>query len=568
MVRHKRGGGGNPGVSNRNGLCLNDVGGLSEQIRRIKNLIEFPLRFGGDSSCVVNDLSHGIVLYGAQGTGKSLVIRALANELTPRINFLNIYGDMLSDNPLKEARESVDPKLTADSVEIVYKSKLDRLLNRALDCAPSVVVLDDIHLLCSSKKNVTDKENNFYRTLSTFLDENRSNKRVVVLAATNQLESVHDGLRRPGRLEEEIEFPVPSAAERLEILRKIFSKITHNIPETCLEAIAEDAHSYTGADLNRVYRESLYNCLLRRSETIDTKLINEKDVRTALRKVKPTSMREITLEVPKVYWKDIGGMERVKKKLEQAVVWPLKHPEAFTRLGIQPSKGVLMYGPPGCSKTMIGKALATESQLNFIAIKGPELFDKYVGESEKAVREIFRKAKQAAPAILFFDELDALASERGGSGSQSCTVGDRVLAQLLTEIDGIEELDGVTIVAATNRPDKVDMALLRPGRLDSIIYVPLPDTETRVEIFKIRMNRMSVSEMARENIGQLAESTTGYSGAEIVALCQEAALLALEEDMNAREVEMVHFTKAFEVVKPRTSSILIDFYSQYQLKNS
>uniref|UniRef100_T1KHC6 AAA+ ATPase domain-containing protein n=2 Tax=Tetranychus urticae TaxID=32264 RepID=T1KHC6_TETUR len=488
-----------------------------------------------------------------------MVIKALTEALTPRINFLNVYGDMLSDNPTKEAKETPD-KGAKGVVEVSYKSKLDRLFKRAIECYPSVIFIDDIHLYCSSKKTQTEKEVNFFKTLSGFFDDNRRSKRIVLIAATNQIDSVHPGLRRPGRLEEEIEFPVPSSLHRIDILNKIFSKVKHSIPSEVLKSTGENTFSYTGADLARVYRESLYSCLTRESDTID-----ENDLKKAVRRVRPSAMKEITLEIPKVYWSDIGGMKEVKNRLLQAVVWPLKHAEAFARVGYKQSKGILMYGPPGCSKTMIGKALATESQLNFIAIKGPELFDKYVGESEKAVREIFRKAKQASPSILFFDELDALASERGGgsNASASCSVGDRVLAQLLTEIDGIEELDGVTIVAATNRPDKIDVALRRPGRLDVIIYVPLPDKATRKEIFLIRTGKMAVSFEVTENIEILADKTAGYSGAEIVALCQEAALLALTEDINAKEVEMIHFDQAFKIVLPRTTKETIAFYERF-----
>lgn len=283
-------------------------------------------------------------------------------------------------------------------------------------------------------------------------------------------------------------------------------------------------------------------------------------------------MRDIQLEVPKVYWSDVGGQNEIKKRLKQAVVWPLQRPEAFTRMGVNPPKGVLMYGPPGCSKTLIGKALATESGLNFIAIKGPELFNKWVGESERAVRELFRKAKQASPCILFFDEIDALAVERSSESSGrsgGSDVGNRVLAQMLTELDGVEALDGVIVVAATNRPDRIDKALLRPGRLDHVIYVRLPDEATRREIFEIGTRKMPLKfdedgfGSVAEALDQLANRTNGYSGAEIVAICQEAGLIALENSLDAEHVTYRHFLTALEHVKPRTSSDGLNIYDSY-----
>nr|KAF6402554.1 spermatogenesis associated 5 [Rousettus aegyptiacus] len=280
--------------------------------------------------------------------------------------------------------------------------------------------------------------------------------------------------------------------------------------------------------------------------------------------IRPSAMREVAVDVPNVSWSDIGGLENIKLKLKQAVEWPLKHPESFTRMGVQPPKGVLLYGPPGCSKTMIAKALATESGLNFLAIKGPELMNKYVGESERAVREVFRKARAVAPSIIFFDELDALAVERGSS-SGAGNVADRVLAQLLTEIDGIEQLRDVTILAATNRPDRIDKALMRPGRIDRIVYVPLPDAATRREIFNLQFHSMPISQDV--DLDQLILRTDTYSGAEIIAVCREAALLALEEDIQANCIMRRHFTQALSTVTPRIPESLRRFYEDYQEKS-
>ena len=325
-----------------------------------------------------------------------------------------------------------------------------------------------------------------------------------------------------------------------------------------LLALAQMAHSFTGADLGLVCREAALVAVKDNRQSITSK-----DLKQGLKCVRPSAMREISLEVPNVFWSDIGGMQEVRAKLTQCVVWPLTNPEAFERLGIEAPKGVLMYGPPGCCKTMIGKALATESGLNFLAIKGPELFNKWVGESERAVREVFRKAKAASPSILFFDEIDALAAERGAGQS---TVGDRVLATLLTEVDGIEKLNGVVIVAATNRPDMIDKALLRPGRLDSIIYVPLPNMQTRYEILKIRTQKMSIAfeQSVEESLQYLAKQTEGYTGAEITAVCQESGLIALQSDINCQSIRFEHFVEAMNVVKPRISREMIMFYENYK----
>ncbi|KAM6980814.1 ATPase family gene 2 protein homolog A [Aplochiton taeniatus] len=287
--------------------------------------------------------------------------------------------------------------------------------------------------------------------------------------------------------------------------------------------------------------------------------VTYEDLQRAMSEVKPSAMREVAIDVPKVRWSDVGGMEEVKLALRQAVEWPLLHPEVFTRMGIQPPRGVLLYGPPGCSKTMVAKALANESGLNFLAIKGPELLSKYVGESERAVREVFRKARSVAPSIVFFDEIDALAAERGsGSGG----VGERVLAQLLTEMDGIEQLRDVTVLAATNRPDMIDKALMRPGRLDRIIYVPLPDEATRREIFTLQLRGMPVDQDL--SVDYLVTRTQQYSGAEIAAVCREAGLLALQEDIGAESVSIAHFEQALRVVTPRVPASLIQSYMDYQ----
>lgn len=407
-------------------------------------------------------------------------------------------------------------------------------------------------------------------TLMDGIGSEGSQGQLLVLAATNRPHALDPALRRPGRFDKEIEIGIPNAADRLDILKKFLKNVPISLSEEELVHIADGAHGYVGADLVAVCKEAGLHALRRAlgecSSPSDNTLagsvkITFNDFLQAMNDVRPSAMREVTIDVPKVSLSDIGGMENVKLKLKQAVEWPIKHPESFVRMGIQPPKGILLYGPPGCSKTMIAKALANESGLNFLAVKGPELMSKYVGESERAVREIFRKARAVAPSILFFDEIDALAVERGSSAGGG-NVGDRVLAQLLTEMDGIEQLHNVTILAATNRPDMIDKALMRPGRIDRIIYVPLPDSATRAEIFKLQFRSMPTSDDI--SLDHLVTKTQKYSGAEIIALCREAALLALQEDLQAKIVTEKHFEQSFEIVTPRIPQKLMDFYSNYQ----
>ncbi|XP_042147021.1 ATPase family protein 2 homolog isoform X2 [Ixodes scapularis] len=354
----------------------------------------------------------------------------------------------------------------------------------------------------------------------------------------------------------------------LQILRKILGNVRHSLSDEDIVETADAAHGLTGADLAAMCAEAALHSLdrhLKDPTATDAVLsheveLNMADVAAALKRTKPSAMREVSLEIPKVRWSDIGGMEEVKLKLRQAVEWPWKHREAFERLGATPPHGLLLYGPPGCSKTMVAKALATESGLNFIAIKGPELFSKWVGDSERAVRELFRKARTAAPCIIFFDEIDALAAHRG-STSGSSNVGDRVIAQLLAEMDGIEALQDVVLVAATNRPDMIDQALMRPGRLDSIVYVPLPDLDTRREILRINLSKRPLGDSV--SLDDLARKTEGYSGAEVVAVCQEAALIALEEDIEARHITALHLEAALQLVRPRISQETVQYYESY-----
>uniref|UniRef100_A0A8B9NUT6 vesicle-fusing ATPase n=1 Tax=Apteryx owenii TaxID=8824 RepID=A0A8B9NUT6_APTOW len=531
------------------------IGGLSSQLKTIRETIELPMKQPELFKSYGIPPPRGVLLYGPPGTGKTMIAKAIANEVGAHVTVIN-------------------------GPEIIS--------NR-----PSIIFIDELDALCSKREGAQNEvEKRVVASLLTLMDgigSEGSEGQLLVLGATNRPHALDAALRRPGRFDKEIEIGIPNAQDRLDILQKLLRKVPHSLTAAELVQLADSAHGYVGADLAALCKEAglyaLRRALGKRANLLDNEvagsvMIAFNDFLQGMNDVRPSAMREVAVDVPKVSWSDIGGLEDVKLKLKQAVEWPLKHPDSFIRMGIQPPKGVLLYGPPGCSKTMIAKALAHESGLNFLAVKGPELMNKYVGESERAVREIFRKARAVSPSVLFFDEIDALAVERGSS-SGAGNVADRVLAQLLTEMDGIEQLKDVTILAATNRPDMIDKALLRPGRIDRIIYVPLPDAATRGEIFKLHFQSMPVSNEIC--LAELVQRTQKYSGAEmtehrihlimgpgiewneeITAVCREAALLALQEDIHAKCVMGRHFQYALTVVTPRIPDSLIQFYADYQ----
>ncbi|XP_072291102.1 ATPase family gene 2 protein homolog A [Eucyclogobius newberryi] len=534
------------------------IGGLSNQLDAIRETIELPLKKPELFTNYGISPPRGVLLYGPPGTGKTMIGRAIANEVGAHMTVINGPEIMSKFYGETEAR-------------------LRQIFNEASQRQPAIIFIDELDALCPRREAAQNEvEKRVVASLLTLMDGIGSEEhcRLLVLGATNRPHALDPALRRPGRFDKELEVGVPSAGERADILQKLLLSVPHSASGDELTRLSESAHGYVGADLAAVCKEAGLRAL-RRALGGPTLLSDQQlkgkvtvtlpDLTWALSVVKPSAMREVAIDVPKVRWSDIGGMEEVKLKLKQAVEWPLRHPEAFTRMGIQPPKGVLLYGPPGCSKTMVAKALANESGLNFLAIKGPELLSKYVGESERAVREVFRKARTVAPSIVFFDEIDALAGERGSS-SGSGGVGDRVLAQLLTEMDGIEQLRDVTVLAATNRPDMMDKALMRPGRLDRIVYVPLPDASTRREIFCLQFRNMPIA--TDVSTDELVSKTHKYSGAEITAVCREAALLALQEDIKAQSVQARHLEQALITVRPRIPDSLIQSYVRYQQRHS
>ncbi|KAL0085560.1 P-loop containing nucleoside triphosphate hydrolase protein [Phycomyces blakesleeanus] len=537
-------------------MAYDKIGGLGDQIKMIREMVELPLQNPQVFLRYGLKPPRGVLLYGPPGTGKTLIARAVAQEAGAHAIVIN--GPEIVSKFYGETEQ-----------------KLRDIFAEAEEHAPTVIFIDEIDALCPKRDEApSELEKRVVTTLLTLMDGasesgHQHSSKVVVIGATNRPNALDEALRRPGRFDREVEIGIPNSVGRLSILSTLIKSTPHSLSQQDLEILAGKSHGYVGADLAAVCREAGLKCIKRCAQAnkqghLDVPLcVNMQDMQEAMGEIRPSAMREILLEVPKVYWSDVGGQADIKQRLKESVEWPLEHPEAFERLGIRPPKGILLYGPPGCSKTLMAKALATEAGSNFIAVKGPELFSKWVGESEKAVREVFRKARAASPSIIFFDEIDALTVKRGSEGGTS--VADRVLSQLLNELDGVEALVNVTVVAATNRPDIIDDALLRPGRIDRILYVGPPDIDSRKEIFRIQMKKMSCD--TDVDLEELALKSEGCSGAEAVSICQEAALFAMEEDLSIDKIKRRHFTKALESFTRRITPEMIQFYADFQARS-
>jgi transitional endoplasmic reticulum ATPase len=532
-------------------VTYEDIGDLHEQVQRIREMVELPLRHPELFQKLGIDPPRGVFLYGPPGCGKTLLAKAVANESDA--NFYVISGPEIMSKFYGES-----------------EARLREIFQKAQETAPSIVFIDEMDAIAPKREEVTGEvERRVVAQLLSLMDGIGTRGNIIVIGATNRPNAIDPALRRPGRFDREIEIGVPDKKGRLEIVQIH----TRNMPlakDVDLKKISERTHGYTGADVAALCRESAMKALRRYipeinleeeripPQILDSMEVNLNDFTNAYRERTPTAMREVYVEVPTIKWINIGGLEGVKGELKEAVEWPLKDPTAFKRMGIKPPKGILLYGPPGCGKTLLARAVATESEANFISIKGPEIFSKWVGESEKAIREVFRKARTASPAIIFFDEFDAIIPRRGMGYSDS-GVSERVISQLLTELDGIESLENVVVIAATNRPDIVDPAVLRPGRIDRLIFVPAPDVKSLNEIFKIHTKSMPLS--ADVDLSQLSKNSAGYSGADIEALSREAAMNALRRNKKAREVTLSDFRDAMSKIKP---SITPDMLAWYQ----
>jgi len=532
-------------------VTYEDIGGLKEAIQKIREMVELPLRHPELFQRLGIEPPKGVLLYGPPGCGKTLLAKAVANE--SEANFFSINGPEIMSKFYGES-----------------EARLREIFQKAEENAPSIIFIDEIDAIAPKREEVTGEvERRVVAQLLALMDGLESRGNVIVIGATNRPNALDPALRRPGRFDREIEIGIPDKNGRYEILQ-IHTRGMPLAEDVDLKKLAEITHGYTGADIAALCREAAMKALRRYlpkinleeptipPEVLEEMVVNMRDFMNAYREIIPTAMREVEIEVPTVRWDDIGGLEDVKQQLRESVEWPLKKPELFSKMGIKPPKGVLLYGPPGCGKTLLAKAVATESEANFISVKGPEIFSKWVGESERAIREIFRKARMAAPAIIFFDEFDALVPARGARYGDS-GVTERVISQLLTEMDGIEALENVMVLAATNRPDMLDPAVLRPGRFDRIIYVPPPDERTRLEILKIHTRGMPLAEDV--DLKRLAAMTESYSGADIASLCREAAMNALRRNPEAGDpVRMEDFKKAMAKIRPSITPEMDKWY--------
>ncbi|WP_457550052.1 CDC48 family AAA ATPase [Archaeoglobus sp.] len=600
------------------GVTYEDIGGLKEELQKVREVIELPLKYPEIFQRLGIDPPKGVLLYGPPGTGKTLIAKAVANEIGA--SFFTINGPEIMSKYYGESEQ-----------------RLREIFEEAKENAPSIIFIDEIDAIAPRRDEVTGEvERRVVAQLLALMDGLEERGQVIVIGATNRIDAIDPALRRPGRFDREIEIGVPDREGRFEILQihtrnmpiepeyridfvlealrniyrqytdkevleaiqktyddvktledkeKIKEVVRRNLSEeivqdlereiikAMLRELADQTHGFVGADIEALCKEAAMKALRRyipqidmNSEEIPLELLESMkvtydDFKSALKEIEPSAMREVLVEVPKVTWDDVGGLEDVKREIIEAVEWPLKYPEKFKKFGIRPPKGVLLYGPPGTGKTLIAKAVANEAEANFISVKGPELLSKWLGESEKAVRKIFKKARQVAPCIIFFDEIDAIAGMRGLEENRAV---ERVVNQLLTELDGLEELEGVVVIGATNRPDIIDPALLRPGRFDRLVYVRPPDKKSRLAIFKIHTRNMPLAEDV--DLEELADMTEGYVGADIEAVCREAVMLALRENINAEKVHMRNFLEALRKIKPSVSESMLSFYERFEEK--
>jgi transitional endoplasmic reticulum ATPase len=538
-------------------ISYEDIGGLNEEIRKVREMIELPLRYPELFERLGVEAPKGVLLHGPPGTGKTLLAKAVASETNA--NFASISGPEIMSKFYGES-----------------EGRLREIFDEAQENAPSIIFIDELDSIAPKREEVTGEvEKRVVSQMLAVMDGLKSRGKVVVIGATNRPNALDPALRRPGRFDREIEIGVPNKDGRLQILQ-IHTRGMPLDKDVDLQRLANVTHGFVGADLEALCKEAALHALRRilpeidfqaesvPAEILDKIIVNMNDFEESLREIEPSAMREVLIEVPNVKWEDIGGLAEVKEELQEAIEWPLKYPEIFSYMNTSPPKGVLLYGPPGTGKTMLAKAVANESEANFISIKGPELLSKWVGESEKAIREVFRKARQASPTIIFFDELDSITPVRG-SGFGGSQVTERVISQILTELDGLEELKDVVVIGATNRIDIVDPALLRPGRFDKMLKVPVPDVDARKQILKIHLEKKPLADDVK--IDELADKTDGYSGADLAALANTTSMLVIKEHIaksktleKAKEtlkdlkISMKDFEKTLEKMKPSSTA--------------
>ena len=547
-------------------VTYEDIGGLDDELEQVREMVELPMRHPELFETLGIEPPKGVLLHGPPGTGKTLMAKAVANEIDAY--FTDISGPEIMSKYYGESEE-----------------QLREVFDEAEENAPAIVFIDEIDSIAPKRGETQgDVERRVVAQLLSLMDGLEERGQVIVIGATNRVDAVDPALRRGGRFDREIEIGVPDKDGRKEILQ-VHTRGMPLAEGIDLDQYAESTHGFVGADLESLAKEAAMGALRRvrpeldlESDRIDAEVlehleVSEADFRQALKGIEPSALREVFVEVPDVTWADVGGLEDTKERLRETVQWPLDYPEVFETLDMQAAKGIMMYGPPGTGKTLLAKAVANEAESNFISVKGPELLNKFVGESEKGVREVFAKARENAPTVIFFDEIDSMAGERGGSTTDS-GVGDRVISQLLTELDGLEELEDVVVIATTNRPDLIDSALLRPGRLDRHIHVPVPDKEGRRRIFEVHTRNKPLAEGV--DLDDLAASTEGYVGADIEAVAREASMAASREFVNSVSPEemhdsvgnvrvtMDHFEQALAEVSPSVDDDLRERYEEIE----
>ncbi|MDH4122928.1 MAG: CDC48 family AAA ATPase [Thermoplasmata archaeon] len=533
----------------RPSVTYDDIGGIDEELQRVREMIELPLKHPELFDRLGIDPPKGVLLFGPPGTGKTLIARAVANEAGA--NFFSIQGPEIMSKFYGQSEE-----------------RLREIFAEAEKNSPSVIFIDEVDSIAPRRDEVQGEvERRVVAQLLTLMDGMSTRGNVIVIAATNRIEAIDPALRRPGRFDREIEIGVPTVEGREEILH-IHMRGMPLDDDVQIRYIADITHGFVGADLAALAREAAMKSLRRYLPEIDLEKaipavilekmrVTSQDFQTALKEIEPSAMREVLIEIPNVKWEDIGGLEEVKRQLKEVIEMPFEDPESFARMGIRPPRGVLLFGAPGTGKTMIAKAIASQTKANFISIKGPEVMSKWVGESEKAIRMIFKKAKQVSPAIIFLDEIDAIAPRRGAYSDSGAS--ERIVNQILTSMDGLEDLDNVIVIGATNRPDILDPALLRPGRFDRILLVPVPDEQGRHKIMQVHTRNMPLYKV---DIEMLSKRLDGYVGADIQNLCREAAMIALRQDRRAKIVSMEHFEEAMTTVKPSTDENTAKYYEK------
>ena len=538
-------------------VSYEDIGGLTEKLGRVREMIELPLKHPELFDRLAITPPKGVLLYGPPGTGKTLIAKAVANEAGA--HFIGIQGPEIISKYYGESEKELREKF-----------------EEAEKNAPSVIFIDELDSIAPRRDEVVGEvERRVVAQLLTLMDGLSGRGNVIVIAATNREEAIDPALRRPGRFDREIEIGVPTQEGRLEILqihtRGMPIEGSDRDRERILKVLSAQSHGFVGADLSSLAREAAMRALRRYLPEIDfdqpipislleRMKVTEHDFREALKQIEPSSLRDVAVEVPTTHWDEVGGVERVRRVLEESVELPFKNPQVYRHIGIEPPRGILLFGPPGVGKTLLAKAAATESQANFISVKGPEVMSKWVGESEKAIRMIFKKARQASPSIVFIDEIDSIAPRRGLQTSSGVT--ERIVNQLLTSIDGLESLERVLVIAATNRPDIVDEALLRTGRFDRLLYVEPPTLAGRLEILKVHTRSMPLADDV--SLDDLASRTEGYVGSDIAALCREAGLTAIRENVKASKVTRAHFDAALKQVRPSVDAEAIKFYEEFE----